>query len=284
MRRSSVTQASRPSDGAPGPAARLRERFAAGDVVVGCNVRHSRSPEIGPILAQAGFGWIMLDDEHSPMSSHAGYDIALSAIRAGVVPLARVRRNEPADIASWLNNGTLGVIVPHVNDPEQAARAARACRFPPEGELSVPGTVPQFGYGLTLAQATQRFNAEVLTVVMIESRAALADVERIAAVPGVDVLFVGASDLVYDLGLPGGYGTGELERAIVRIVAAARANGRTVGLGGVRDDALWRRFVALGVQMVLTENDLTMLLTRARERASFFAGLAAAPRDGAAPA
>ncbi|MFM1987204.1 MAG: hypothetical protein RJA99_161 [Pseudomonadota bacterium] len=268
-----MTPGSRPSEAPRGPAARLRERLAAGEVLVGCNVRHSRTPEIGPILAEAGFAWIMLDDEHSPMSSHAGYDIALAAIRSGVVPLARVRRNDPADIASWLNNGTLGVIVPHVNDAAQARRAAVACRFPPEGELSVPGTVPQFGYGLTLAEATKRFNDEVLTVAMVESRAALDEVEAIAATPGVDVLFVGASDLVYDLGLPGAYASPELERAVARIVAAAQANGRHVGMGGIRDDVLWRRFVDLGVRMVLTENDLTMLLVRARERASFFARL-----------
>jgi 2-keto-3-deoxy-L-rhamnonate aldolase RhmA len=257
----------------PALGAAFRERLGRGEVLVGCNVRHSRTAEIGAILADCGFAWIMLDNEHSPMASDTGYDIALGAIRAGVVPLARVRRNEPAEIASWLTNGTLGVIVPHVDSVEQARCAARAARFPPEGELSVPGSIPQFGYGLSLAEATRRFNAEALTVAMIESRAALEQVDAIAATPGIDILFIGASDMVYDLGLPGGYGRPELADAVARTVAAARAHGKHVGMGGVREDAHWARFIGLGVRMVLTENDLTLLMNRARERARFFGAL-----------
>lgn len=251
----------------------FRERLARGEILVGCNVRHSRTAEIGAILADCGFSWIMLDNEHSPVPTGAAYDIALGAIRAGVVPFARVRRNEPAEIASCLSNGALGVIVPHVNLPAEAAAVARAARFPPEGELSVPGSIPQFGYRHTLAEATKLFNAEALTAAMIESRVALGAVDEIAATPGIDILFIGASDLVYDLGLPGGYGTPELTEAVRRTVTAARANGKYVGIGGLREDEHWKCFVDLGVRMVLTENDLTMLVHRATERAAFFRGL-----------
>jgi 2-keto-3-deoxy-L-rhamnonate aldolase RhmA len=253
--------------------ASFRERLARGEVLVGCNVRHSRTAEIGAILADCGFAWIMLDHEHSPMAPHLAYDIGLGAIRAGVVPLARVRANDPAEIGSCLTNGALGVIVPHVNSGAEALAAARASRFPPQGELSVPGTMPQFGYGRPLAESTKLFNEEAITAVMVESRAALANLEAIAATPGVDVLFVGASDLVYDLGFPGGYGRPELADAVARIAAAARAHGKHVGMGGIRDDALWTRMVGLGVRMVLTENDLTMLIRRATERAGFFRSL-----------
>lgn len=251
----------------------FRERLARGEILVGCNVRHSRTPEIGAILADCGFSWIMLDYEHSPVSTGVAYDIGLSAIRAGVLPFARVRRNEPAEIASCLSNGALGVIVPHVNLPAQAAAAARATRFPPEGELSVPGTIPQFGYQCTLAEAAKLFNREVLTVAMIESRTALDALDEIAATPGIDILFIGASDLVYDLGLPGGYGAPELHEAVRRTVAAAHNAGKHVGIGGLREDEHWKRFVGLGVRMVLTENDLTMLIRRATERVTFFRSL-----------
>lgn len=249
------------------------ERLARGEILVGCNVRHSRTAEIGAILADCGFAWIMLDNEHSPVPTGAGYDMALGALRAGVTPFARVRRNEPAEIASCLTNGTLGVLVPHVNRPEEAARAARATRFPPRGELSVPGSIPQFGYRHSLAEAAALFNAQAVTAVMIESRVALDNVEEIAATPGVDVLFIGASDLIYDLGLPGGYGSPLMADAVRRTVAAATARGKHVGMGGIRDDELWKRFIDDGVRMVLTENDLTMLIQRATERAAFFKAL-----------
>lgn len=251
----------------------FRERLARGEILAGCNIRHSRTAEIGAILADCGFAWIMLDNEHSPVPTGAAYDMALGALRAGVMPFARVRRNEPAEIACCLTNGALGVLVPHVNGPEEAAAAARATRFPPQGELSVPGTIPQFGYRRSLAEATALFNVQAVTAVMIESRAALANVEEIAATPGVDVLFIGASDLIYDLGLPGGYGSSQMEDAVRRTVAAATACGKHVGMGGIREDEQWKRFIDAGVRMVLTENDLTMLVQRATERAAFFKGL-----------
>lgn len=251
----------------------FRERLARGELLVGCNIRHSRTAEIGAILADCGFAWIMLDNEHSPVPTGASYDMALGALRAGVMPFARVRRNDPAEIACCLTNGALGVLVPHVNRPEEAACAARATRFPPQGDLSVPGTIPQFGYRHSLAEATALFNAQAVTAVMIESRVALANVEQIAATPGVDVLFIGASDLIYDLGLPGGYGSPLMSDAVRRTVAAATACGKHVGMGGIRDDEQWKRFIDGGVRMVLTENDLTMLMQRATERAAFLKGL-----------
>src|SRR5690606_36039536 len=98
----------------------FREKLARGELLLGCNVRHSRTPEIGAILRDCGFSWLMLDNEHSPMPSHIGYDIALGALRAGLLPFARVRRNEEAEIASWLTNGALGVVIPHVNSYDEA--------------------------------------------------------------------------------------------------------------------------------------------------------------------
>ena len=253
--------------------ASFKARLAKGEVLVGCNVRHSRTAEIGAILADCGFSWIMLDNEHSPMASHLAYDIGLGAIRAGVLPLARVRANDPAEIGSCLTNGALGVIVPHVNSGEEALAAVRASRFPPMGELSVPGTLPQFGYKKTLAETTKLFNEEAVTAVMVESREALKNLEAIAATPGADVLFIGASDLIYDLGFPGGYDRPEMTDAVTRICAAAKQHGKIVGMGGIRDDALWPRMIGLGVRMVLTENDLSMLIRRATERAQFFRSL-----------
>ena len=259
--------------GHPNVGTAFRQKLARGELLLGCNVRHSRTPEIGAILRDCGFSWLMLDNEHSPMTPHLGYDIALGALRAGVLPLARVRRNDEAEIASWLTNGALGVVVPHVNSPDEARRATRAAKYPPEGVLSVPGSIPQFGYGIPLAEASRRFNQESVTMLMIESQAAVDAVDEIAAVPGADVLFVGSSDLVFDLGLPGGYDHPRYVAALERIAAAARARGLAFGVGGVGRDAQWEAVIALGAQVILTENDLTMLINRARERVAFFAAL-----------
>jgi 2-keto-3-deoxy-L-rhamnonate aldolase RhmA len=268
--------------GHPGVGTTFKERLARGDLLLGCNIRHSRTPEIGAILKDCGYSWLMLDNEHSPMTPHLGYDMALGALRAGLLPLARVRRNDDAEIASWLTNGTLGVVVPHVNSPAEALRAGRAAKYPPEGVLSVPGTIPQFGYGIALAEAARRFNEESVTVLMIESQAAVEAVEEIAATPHVDVLFVGSSDLVFDMGLPGGYDHPRYVAALERIAGAARRHGKAFGVGGVGRDAQWEAVLALGASLVLTENDLSMLVHRARDRVAFFDALARRARAGAA--
>lgn len=253
---------------APGTA--FRARLARGEVALGSNLRFARSAEIGPMLADCGFHWVMLDYEHSPASPHLAQDIALGAIRAGLLPLARPATHDPATIAGLLTNGALGLLVPHVETPAQAEAVARAARFAPRGNLSVPGSLPQFGYRLSLAEACARFNEEVVVVAMIESRAALRQVEAIAAVEGIDGLFIGASDLLWDLGLPGGYEAPALLEAVEVVVAAARGARKFAGMGGPRGEAPWQGFLAAGMRMVLTENDLSLLLRGARDRAAFF--------------
>lgn len=261
-----------------GPATRFRATISGGGIVLGSNVRFSRSAEIGAMLADCGFAWMMLDFEHSPMTPHLAYDIALGAIRSGVLPLARPASHDACEIAGLLTNGALGVLAPHVDTAEQAAAIASACRFAPRGKLSVPGSLPQFGYGLKLAEACARFNAEVVVVAMIESARAVENVAAIAATEGIDGIFIGASDLLWDLGLPGGYLSRELAKAVATCTAAAGAVGKFVGLGGPPVETVWRAAINAGVRMVLTENDMTLLLRGARDRAAFFAGLHPAAR------
>jgi 2-keto-3-deoxy-L-rhamnonate aldolase RhmA len=258
-------------------AARFRARIGAGDIALGSNVRFSRSAEIGPMLGECGFAWIMLDQEHSPVAPHLAYDIALGAIRAGVLPIARPASHDAHEIARLLTNGALGILAPHVETAADAAAIAAACRFAPRGRLSVPGSLPQFGYGLTLAEACARFNDEVVVVAMIESGRAVANAAAIAATEGIDGIFIGASDLLWDLGLPGGYDSAALADAIGACAAAARDAGCFLGLGGPPIEAVWRMAIAEGVRMALTENDMTLLLRGARDRARFFADLAPRP-------
>ncbi len=251
----------------------LKTRLAAHEIALGSNIRHSRTPEIGPILAACGFHWIMLDSEHSPASPHIAYDIALAAIRAGITPIARPASHDPAAIAALLTNGALGILAPHVDTAAQAASIARACRFAPRGSLSVPGTMPHFGYDLSLPEACARFNDEVLVIAMIESRAALANVDAIAATPGIDGLFIGASDLLWEAGHPGDYTGPVLAEAVARTAAAARAAGKFAGMGGPKTHSVWPGFLAAGMRMILTENDLSLLMRGARDRAEWFGAL-----------
>ncbi|MGE0717384.1 MAG: HpcH/HpaI aldolase/citrate lyase family protein [Alphaproteobacteria bacterium] len=250
------------------------ERLRAGQLAVGLNARHSRTSEFAAIAKDCGFHFVFLDDEHSPLPSDKAYEIALAAIRVGVTPLVRARRNEPPDIACHLSNGALGMFIPHVEDKASAERAARSCRFPPVGDLSVPGYLPQMGYtGMPAHEATRRLNDLFMVVAMIESRTAVANIEEIAAVDGLDVLFIGLHDLTHEMGLAGKYTDLTVIAALEAICAAAKRNGKAVGIGGVKENAMWERCVAMGMRMLLVENDLHMLVARMTERARYFNGI-----------
>jgi 2-keto-3-deoxy-L-rhamnonate aldolase RhmA len=250
------------------------DRLREDKIVVGLNARHSRTSEAPAIFRDCGFHFLFLDDEHSPLPSGAAYEMNLAAIRVGITPLMRVRRNEAPDIACHFSNGALGVIVPHVDNREQAERAARACRFPPRGELSVPGYLPQLGYtGIPAHEATHRLNELHLVVAMIESAEAIDKVDEIAAVDGIDVVFIGLHDTTHALGLQGQYAHPRITEAIDRVCTAARRHGKAAGIGGVKENAMWQRCVEQGMRFLLIENDLHMLVARATERARWFNGL-----------
>ena len=247
------------------------ERLRAGQLIVGLNARHSRTSEFAAIARDCGYHFLFLDDEHSPLPTGQAYEMALAAIRVGLTPLVRARRNDAPDIACHLSNGALGIFVPHVDDRAAAERAARSCRFPPRGDLSVPGYLPQLGYtGVPAHEATRRLNDLFMVVAMIESGAAIDAIDEIASVDGIDVLFIGLHDLTHEIGLAGQYTDPRVTAALEAVCAAAQRHGKVVGIGGVKDNAMWERCVAMGMRMLLIENDLHMLVHRMTERARYF--------------
>jgi hypothetical protein len=136
-----------------------------------------------------------------------------------------------------LDNGAMGVVVPHVDTAEEAATVARAYRFPPVGERSWGG--PPFAYGLHApnpAEAQAELNREILVACMIETPEAVRNADAIAAVPGVDVLMFGTSDLTATMGIPGQIGHPDVRKAYEAVGAACRTHGKVMGMGGVYDE------------------------------------------------
>jgi 4-hydroxy-2-oxoheptanedioate aldolase len=243
-------------------AARLAERPCFG---VSC--RLTRTSDIAAMLRDCGYDWMFLDLEHGPLSMDQITQTALAGVEAGVTPLVRMADAAPGPIHRVLSNGAMGVIVPHVDDPETAAAIARECRFPPLGHRSVPGILPALGYApRSFAEAAKLLDPVTLCAVMIESRTAVDAVDEIASVEGVDILFVGASDLTFHLGKPSAYGDPEVVDAMEKVAAAARKHGKVCGFGGVADAAMARRYIEMGMHFILAGNDQTMFLNGMRAR------------------
>jgi len=246
-----------------------KEKLARGEVVASMTVRLVRGIEIARIAQTAGFDAFYIDIEHNSFSLESAGQICMAALAAGITPLVRVPNGGAEYVSRVLEGGALGVIVPHVRSADEARRVVATARFAPAGERSVPGSLPHLQYRSFPAEQTARaMNDALLVAVMIETVAALEHVEEIAAVDGVDLLFVGTNDLTTEMGIMGDYDDPRVRDAFARTIAACRKHGKHVGIGGLpsRPD-LVAEFVALGARFVSTGTDLAFLLAAATQKA-----------------
>ncbi|HYG72305.1 MAG TPA: aldolase/citrate lyase family protein [Actinomycetota bacterium] len=179
------------------PTDRLRDRWARDEPAVNAWVMGSDAA-IPASLAAAGFDGVTADLQHGrhPESS---LDVFAARVElAGAVPMVRLRWNDPAEVMRVLDLGVRGVIAPMIGSADEAARLVAAARYPPEGMRSYGPVAGAFGSG---REQTAVANAHVLVFAMIETAGGLADVDAIAATPGLDGLYVGPADLGLSLGL-----------------------------------------------------------------------------------
>jgi 2-keto-3-deoxy-L-rhamnonate aldolase RhmA len=167
-----------------------------------------------------------------------------------------------------LDGGGWGIVMPHVDTAEDAAELVAHVKYPPQGHRSVMGALPHFGYrGLGVGETAEIVNEQMLVTVMIETPQALENAEKIAAVPGVDVLLIGTNDLAMEMGIPGQFAHPQIVAAYEKVIAACRAAGKWPGMGGCYVDELLRQYIAMGMRMILGGNDLPFLMASATERA-----------------
>jgi len=226
------------------------------------------SPTGAEILAHAGFDWVLIDTEHAPNEAPNVLE-QLRALNGGTAsPVVRPAWNDPVILKRILDLGAQSLLVPYVQNAEEAARAVAATRYPPRGIRGVASLHRANAYGAR-KEYLVRAHEETCLVVQIETRAAAEQVEAIAAVEGVDGLFVGPSDLSASLGHLGNAAHPEVQSLIADIAARARRAGKPVGiLAPVEEDA--KRFLGLGFTFVAVGSDLSVLrLAAMRLRSAF---------------
>ncbi|HEX5078493.1 MAG TPA: aldolase/citrate lyase family protein [Geminicoccaceae bacterium] len=246
-----------------------KERLEAGELAIGVGLRQARTVDIAKIMKTAGYDFLFIDCEHSALSVDVAGQISTAAQDAGITPIVRVPGMQHFHASRALDAGAQGIVVPHVDTAEIAAQMAEQCRYPPRGRRSVTGALPQIDFASwPLGEATAAIDAATLVVVMIETPRAVANVNEIAAVPGVDVLLVGANDLCLEMGIPGQLDHPRVVEAFERITAACRASGKHAGLGGVYTPPLIEGYVGMGFRFILAGSDLSFMLAAAKERAA----------------
>lgn len=214
------------------------------------------------LMARAGVDYVCIDQQHG-LVGYASMVSMLQAIgAAGAAPITRVPKNDSAHVGKALDAGALGVIVPLVNNAEEAARAVAACRYPPRGIRS---------YGPTRASSVLGsrdpgvLDGEVLCIVMVETSEGLERVEEIAATPGLDGIYIGPADLAISLGLPPATDVTEDAhlKAVRRIRDACQRNGIAAGMHSATGEQARKRAQA-GFDMVTVASDATLLSGAAR--------------------
>jgi 2-keto-3-deoxy-L-rhamnonate aldolase RhmA len=246
-----------------------RERLERGELSLGVGIRVVRGVEIGKAMKSAGYDWLFVDLEHGALSIETASQICLAALDAGIAPIVRIPNGEFSIATRLMDNGALGVVVPHVDTPEEARLIVEKLRYPPVGHRAIFSSVPQYDFKTMNAADMAALNAANLIVVMLESREGIDNAAEIAAVPGVDVLLIGTNDLCVDLGIAGELGHPKVDDAYARMISACRANGKWPGMGGIYDEKLMRRYVDMGARFVLAGGDLGFLLDGAAKRAGF---------------
>jgi len=235
-------------------------------------------PAIGEIFAAAGFDWVCVDLEHGALDLHDAANIFRAVEARGSLPIARLPANDPVWIHRTLDAGAQGLIVPMVNTAAQAEAAVREAKYPPRGARG-------FGYsrandhGLRFDAYRAGANDEIPLIMQIEHHEAVANLESILDVPGVDGVFIGPLDLSGSLGIPGQLGHPDMQAALARYRTVCAARGKAYGLHIVRpDDEQIRRAVTEGYTLIALGLDNVFLHDGAR--AALAATRSAAGRGG----
>jgi 4-hydroxy-2-oxoheptanedioate aldolase len=209
------------------------------------------------VLSGAGFDWLLIDTEHSPTELPMVIDQLRAMEGSGVTPIVRPAWNDAVIIKRLLDTGVQTLLVPMVQNAEEARRAVAATRYPPAGLRGIAVVHRANRYGRVKDYHT-RANAEMCVLVQLETRRALAELETIAAVDGVDGLFIGPSDLAGDLGYLGNNRHPEAVAVFADACARAQKAGKPIGiLAPVEEDA--RRYLEMGFTYVAVGSDIGVL-------------------------
>jgi 4-hydroxy-2-oxoheptanedioate aldolase len=209
---------------------RTKARLAAGEAAFGCFVR-TPEPSLIEYVAMLGWDFLVFDAEHGTLQPSEVEDLCRAAEPRGTTPIVRVTTNDPPTILRFLDTGVHGVHVPWVNSAAEVERAVQSVKYTPRGIRGLAGSrASEWGINEPIGEYVKRANRETLVVIHIETQDAVDAIDDYLAVDGVDVLFIGPTDLSQSLGHPGDLKHPDVLRAMDRVADAVVGSGRTLGL------------------------------------------------------
>ncbi len=207
-----------------------KAKLAEGKPVFGCFIRYAE-PSLVEYVAMLGWDFLVFDAEHGTLQPAEVENLCRAAELRGVTPLARVTTNQPHTILRFLDTGIHGVQIPWVNTPEGVEQAVQSVKYVPRGLRGLAGTrASEWGLGEPLDAYVERANRETLVVIHIETREAVDAIEDFVAIDGVDVLYLGPTDLSQSLGHPGNPGHPDVVAAMDRVAKVVVPSSKVLGI------------------------------------------------------
>jgi 2-keto-3-deoxy-L-rhamnonate aldolase RhmA len=237
------------------------ERLRSGELTLMMAIRSARTTEIVRIAKATGHHAVMVDLEHSAIDVGLAGDL-------GLTPFVRVPERDYGIIGRLLDSGASGIVAPRIETVEEAAAICRACRFPPAGQRSQLAMVPQYGMRpMAAIELNPLLDTSTIVQVLLETPAGIEAADAIAALPGIDMLSIGANDLCAELGIAGQFSDARLRKQIVKVAEACKRHSKLFMLGGISDLDIIKDLLPLGIApLFLTGTDTDMLYSAAEQR------------------
>ena len=239
----------------------IRERVLNGELLTGTFLNLGSSVTV-EMSGDSGFDWILIDLEHGPSGQDSLLHLLQAASTTPASPVVRIAFNETARFKKTLDLGAAGIMVPWIQNAEEAKQAVAAMRYPPLG-------IRATGYSYSFDDYFERNHELLLTVIQIERTEALEEIDQIASVDGVDVLFIGPMDLSVSLGHPGDFQHPDQQEAYRKVIAAATKHGKSAGILLQSIEQI-EPTVELGFKFIAIGSDSALVGSGMRELVSAF--------------
>jgi 2-keto-3-deoxy-L-rhamnonate aldolase RhmA len=236
----------------------IKEKLRHGEPSIGTWMSMAH-PSIAEILSMAGYDWVVIETEHTAIDVSEVLRLIIAIEQRGCIPLVRLAWNDPIQAKAVLDSGAAGVLVPMINTKSDAELAVKMTKYPPLGVRGV-GLARAQGYGAHFDDYVKHANADTLLMVQIEHKDAVANIEEILSVPGIDGTFIGPYDLSLSLGIPGQTNHPEVVAAKRKVRDATLKHGLVAGVHLVQPSTASAdcskaiqegyRFIALGTDIL----------------------------------
>lgn len=240
---------------------RIKQALRNGQSVLGTMVAEIRQPAIMQLLANAGFDFVIIDNEHGPFNIETIADLSRTARWVGLTPIVRVPELAYPYLAQSLDVGAQAIMLPRVTDVSQVEQAAQIIKYPPVGQrgCALSRAHTNFRAG-PVQEIMDAANGETMLVIQIETAAALEQIDQIVSVPGVDVAFIGPNDLSIALGVPGQSNSPVLVAAIERVMDSCQRHGVIAAIQ-MNDMKLATHWAQRGIRMLSYGAEVGLLVS-----------------------